>query len=287
MGRSRLVPLALVVTLLLAVVAIAARGRPLGTRAGNGGALPFSFWDYTYTTILIIVVPLFLAGLIAAAFIRRQSGKRRNYWHSLLQALVIYFSIVALELLLFRHFPLPHLHPQHRSQEPGSGGLGAGQNQGHHHSVGSRSLHFRWDELLVVLGLLLIAVIVAVRLSRRSPRTPSEVAPEVLAEALDESLDDLRNDPDLRRAIIAAYARMEAALAAAGVPRHPAEAPFEYVERVLLSLAASEDAVRRLTDLFEWARFSHHEPEPSMRDEAVDALIAVRDEMRVPELTPA
>ena len=286
MGRSRLVPLALVVTLLLAVVAIAARGRPLGTRAGSGGALPFSFWDYTYTTVVILIVPLFLAGLIAAAFIRRQSGKRRNYWHSLLQALVIYFSIVALELLLFRHLPLPHLHPQHRAQEPGSG-VGAGQNQGHHHALASRSLHFRWDELLVVLGLLLIGVMVAVRLSRRSQRTPPEVAPEVLAEALDESLDDLRNDPDLRRAIIAAYARMEAALAASGVPRHPAEAPFEYVERVLLSLAASEDAVSRLTDLFEWARFSHHEPEPAMRDEAIDALIAVRDELRVPELTPA
>jgi hypothetical protein len=47
--------------------------------------------------------------------------------------------------------------------------------------------------------------------------------------------------------------------------------------------------VRRLTDLFEWARFSHHEPEPSMRDDAVDALVAVRDELRASdlELTPA
>ena len=51
--------------------------------------------------------------------------------------------------------------------------------------------------------------------------------------ALDESLDDLRNDPDLRRAIVAAYARMEHALARAGLPRQPAEAPFEYVERAL------------------------------------------------------
>jgi hypothetical protein len=80
---------------------------------------------------------------------------------------------------------------------------------------------------------------------------------------------------------------METALAAAGVPRHVAEAPLEYLERVLLSLDTSADAVRRLTDLFEWARFSHHEPEPSMRDDAVDALIAVRDELRASELTPA
>jgi hypothetical protein len=45
--------------------------------------------------------------------------------------------------------------------------------------------------------------------------------------------------------------------------------------------------VHRLTDLFEWARFSHHEPEPWMRDEAVEALIAVRDELRASELALA
>ena len=52
-------------------------------------------------------------------------------------------------------------------------------------------------------------------------------------------------------------------------------------------LAMNADAVRTLTDLFEWARFSHHEPEPSMRDDAVDALVAVRDELRASELIPA
>ena len=40
--------------------------------------------------------------------------------------------------------------------------------------------------------------------------------------------------------------------------------------------------MRRLTVLFEWAKFSHHEPEPEMRDEAIDALVAVRDELRQP-----
>src|SRR5205807_5827058 len=103
------------------------------------------------------------------------------------------------------------------------------------------------------------------------------------AAARDASLDDLRADPDLRRAIMAAYARMEPGLAAAGVPRRPAEAPLEYLERTLLALDTSQTSVRRLTDLFEWAKFSHHEPEPSMRDEAVEALIAVRDELRASE----
>jgi hypothetical protein len=276
------------VTLLLAVVAIAARGRPLGSSGGRGG-LPLSFWDYTYTTLVILIVPLVLAGLVGASFIRRRQGKQRAYWQSLLISFVTWAVLLGLEVLLVRHLKHLHLHLHPRPAEPaGSGFLRPGHHRGNAagHAT-TRSLRFRSDELFAVVGLLLLAgAIVAAWLYRRKPRRPREAAPEALAAALDESLDDLRNDPDLRRAIIAAYARMEAALGAAGIPRQAAEAPLEYLERALLALDTSAGAVRTLTDLFEWARFSHHEPDPSMRDDAVDALIAVRDELRASELEP-
>ena len=278
------------VTLLLAVVAIAARGRPLGSGGGGHGGLPLSFWDYVFTTVVILFVPLFLAGLFAAAFVRRQGAKKPNYWQSMLRLLVFYAVVLGFELLVVRHLHLPRHLRLHQPGETVTDLLKPGQNQAHHHhQAASRSPQFRWDELAIVLGLLLAVaagVAIAVMRARREPRTRPETA-EALAAALDESLDDLRTDPDLRRAIIAAYARMETALAAAGIPRHPAEAPLEYVERALLSLDTSAEAVRRLTELFEWARFSHHEPEPSMRDDAVDALVAVRDELRASELVPA
>jgi Domain of unknown function (DUF4129) len=290
-SQRRVVPLALLVTALLAVVAIVARGRPLGSGGAGRGGLPLSFWDYTYTTIVIVAVPILLAGVFAIAFIRRRAGKRRNVWQSLLRALILYGLLIGLELLVFRHLNLSHLHlHRHVPQEPGAGPGRAGQNGTHHQHAGTRTLQFRWGELLVVLGLLVVlaaGAIVAIRRSRPDAETALDLAPEALVAALDESLDDLRSDPDLRRAIIAAYARMETALAAAGIPRRPAEAPLEYLERALLTLEASGEAVRRLTDLFEWARFSQHEPEPSMRDDAVNALIAVRDELRASELTPA
>ena len=57
-----------------------------------------------------------------------------------------------------------------------------------------------------------------------------------LADVLDETLDDLRAERDPRRAVIAAYARMERALAAYGFPRDAAEAPDEYLERILADL---------------------------------------------------
>jgi hypothetical protein len=70
------------------------------------------------------------------------------------------------------------------------------------------------------------------------------------------------------------------------VPRAPAEAPFEYLGRSLVELDASADAARRLTDLFERAKFSQHEPAEEMRTEAIDALVAVRDELRRPVSEP-
>jgi Domain of unknown function (DUF4129) len=290
MSRTRVVPLALAVTALLAIVAVVARGRPVGSHGGNHGGLPFSFWDYAYTTIAIVVVPFMLAGLFALMFLRRREGKKQNYWHNLLQSLAIWAVFVALELLLVRNgFLARHLHFHLPASRESGRGLGSpGQHGATSHSRAERTLSFRWGELAIVLGLVIVVLaIFAVRHARLERGKRDKTAPEAFAAALDQSIDDLRGDPDLRRAIVAAYARMEAALAAAGIPRHPAEAPLEYLERVLLSLDASAEAVRRLTDLFEWARFSHHAPEPSMRDDAVDALVAVRDELRASELVPA
>ena len=100
-----------------------------------------------------------------------------------------------------------------------------------------------------------------------------------LAAALDESLDDLRAEPDPRRAVIAAYARLERVLAAHRLPRRPAEAPLEYLGRMLAALSVSPQAARRLTDLFERAKFSQHAVGPDMKEEAISALETVRDDL--------
>jgi Domain of unknown function (DUF4129) len=286
--RPRFVPLAVLVTLLVAVVALVARGRPLGSGGGRGG-LPLSFWDYVYTTGVILGVPILLAMGLAAMFVRGRRRKRRITREYVLRSLILFALLLLFEFLVVRHLHL-HFHGRLQPQTVPTGPLPVVTSPNGRHTASSRSLHFRWDELAVVLGVLfIVAVVVAIVVAkaRAGPESRREIAPEALAAALDESLDDLRADPDLRRAIIAAYARMETALGAAGIPRSPAEAPLEYVERALLSLDTSAPAVRSLTDLFEWARFSQHEPEPSMRDDAVDALIAVRDELRASELTPA
>jgi hypothetical protein len=281
-----------VVTALLAVVAIAAHGRPLGSRSGTGNGLPASFWDYVFTTFFIVEVLLALGAFVALFLFRRDPDQRSPRRSHTVRALAFLLAVAFVLTLIARHLNLQHLFHRGGATTPtGATAPPGGETNGKHHRPPAQApshVHFRWDELAIVLGLLLGLGVVAVATRRRlGPPTDRSRAPEVLAAALDESLDDLWSDPDLRRAIIAAYARMETALGAAGLPRRPSEAPLEYVERALLTLDTSAAAVRRLTDLFEWARFSHHEPEPSMRDEAVDALVAVRDELRASELAPA
>ena len=128
---------------------------------------------------------------------------------------------------------------------------------------------------LAAMIAIVVAQLVADRRRRRPPKTPAER----LVELLDDTLEDLEREPDPRRAVIGAWARMEAGLAAAGLPRHPSEAPFEYAARVLESALAQPDSVHRLTGLFERAKFSHHTIGQADRDQAIAALRAVRQEL--------
>jgi hypothetical protein len=149
--------------------------------------------------------------------------------------------------------------------------------------------------LAAMIGIV-VAQVVAGRRRRRPPRSPAER----LVELFDDTLEDLANEPDPRRAVIAAWARMERGLAAVGLPRRSAEAPFEYAGRVLETalVPTGPDApsggpagppggpgplrtasVHRLTGLFERAKFSRHAIGRADRDEAIAALRAVRREL--------
>jgi Domain of unknown function (DUF4129) len=287
-SRRRLVTVAVAITALLAVVAVVARGRPLGSSSATGSGLPLTFWDYVFTTFLIFVVLLMLLGLVAFFLLRRERMAMGNYKRSTARSLAFLLAIAALIAYVGHRVDLQHLfHPNGSATTTLTNPAAGGKNANHHGSPAARHVRFRWDELAIVLGVLIALGAAAYATRSRLLPAVRRGAPEELAAALDESIEDLRTEPDLRRAIVAAYARMETALAAAGIPRHHAEAPLEYMERALLTLDTSASAVRRLTDLFALARFSQHEPDPSMRDEAINALVAVRDELRASELVPA
>ena len=118
------------------------------------------------------------------------------------------------------------------------------------------------------------------RRSRLPPLGTASTVAEDLAAAMSDAIDDLEAEPDARRAVIAAYARMEGVLARHGLRRPPSETPLEYLRRILLGLTARADAVKRLTSLFEQAKFSRHEIDGAMKLEAIGALREIRDDLQ-------
>ena len=153
-----------------------------------------------------------------------------------------------------------------------------------------RGPKFEWLPLLLAGGAAVAMLgVVGVRSLRRSraPLVDEFLLDREFEELVEETLADLYAEADPRRAIIACYARVERLFASYGLPRNPAEAPLEYLDRVLPELRASGSALRRLTALFEWAKFSEHEVDASMRDRAIEALVAVRDELRAKRLEVA
>ena len=162
-----------------------------------------------------------------------------------------------------------------------------GAKGGHRQAAAEFAPQFATGPVLVVLALVAVAI-VAWYLSHRARRRRLEPLPDALvpalADVLEETLDDLRAETDPRRAVIAAYARMERALAAFGLPRSPSEAPDEYLQRIFSDLEVSRFATSRLTALFTWAKFSGHDVAPEMKQEAIEALEAVREELEAAEI---
>lgn len=149
------------------------------------------------------------------------------------------------------------------------------------------SVGFDWGPVVVVscLALLAAGALGYLAVQQRHKREPAlpPIPAAVLAAALEQTIADLRAEPDPRRAVIGAYAQMERALAGVGLERAHSEAPREYLERVLPEVGASADSVTRLTSLFERAKFSPHAIDETMKEAAISALEALRDDLRADE----
>jgi uncharacterized protein DUF4129 len=133
--------------------------------------------------------------------------------------------------------------------------------------------------VLGALGALAVVVVLGPRLQRSLLDARAGRHGDIAA-LVDESIEDLRSESDPRRAVIAAYARMERGLGRAGLARKPFEAPLEYFRRVLLDLQAGAQPVGRLTELFERAKFSRHDVGADAKDEAIECLLAIRGDLR-------
>jgi hypothetical protein len=277
-----LLVLAVVLTALLAVVAVASRGDRVSPAAGGGPS--DALWDYVLSTYLVVGLAVFVAVMYLMVKDRESLPTRRSR-HLGVRQLIQLGALVAVVFLVGPR--LAEIFRGRDGEDPATQtqpGTGDRDRDGRDDPAAPRDPRFRWAPVIALgtLGLVSLAVLAARRARRRDETGEQEMA-DALAAVLDDALADLRAERDPRRAIIAAYARMERLLAVHGVPRDPAEAPFEYLGRVLVELRASASSVFELTALFERAKFSSHAVDSAMKDEALAALVAVRDELRAPE----
>lgn len=275
-GRSVLVALSLLALLLVVAVASGARGR--GTIAPAPRPVPQAFFDYVFTLGIVLFASLLLLGLLL-----RRPGEgpksERGLWDYLLvvtmSAVTAVLFLYAIRLAIDRGF-LEELELD--TPEPGAGG-GLDMRD----RPGAPAADFREGPALLLAAAVVAAFVIHQLRRRRGRRRLASLRPtleEQLALVLDDTLDDLRAEHDARRAVIAAYARMEGALAAHGMPRRPSDAPLEYLARILRGLSVPAAAALDLTALFERAKFSPHPIDEQMKDEAISALVRVRDGLR-------
>ena len=266
----------------------------LGARGGHPGsdgevtprAIPATVQDSFVTLLAILYVVAIVAAIIVFfTYKGKWHEPKERHW---LRNYVIVMVVIGVATLL-GYYAITHGYFKGKDEPP----AGAQQGQqtqtqrGQARSVPVRHAHFQWPLVLGLAGIVLLGGVV-VYLRRRHSFEPIEerTLEEDLAAAVGSSIDDLRNESDPRRAVVAAYAQMERVLSAHGLARRDADAPLEYLMRILRELEVRESAVRKLTELFEYARFSPHEIDAGMKEEAIEALMAVRDDLRTSEPVP-
>jgi uncharacterized protein DUF4129 len=291
----RLAGLATALVLLLAVVALASRaGLPWSGTSGDAESRSLALVGRLAVDVLFVG---FTVALLAAFVVRMRRARLRptrpaddlededDVETSRLRRLVVrvapylLLALIVLVVFLFarevdRRLPQGEPPPESSAGETGT--------------PGSPALETVRDAagwvLVAAGGLVLLALAVGTaaplargRLGGRGGDAETRVQP--FSRVLDESIDDLLAEPDPRRAVIAAYARMERGLAARGHGRHAFEAPLEYLARLLADVTEDRESVGRLTALFERAKFSPHPVGLAAKTEAIDCLVAIRGDL--------
>jgi hypothetical protein len=273
------VALAVLVVPALALVAMTARSyQPFGGDDVGRRAPSSTFIDASFTVVATLAVVALLITAWVWLSVRPPppgKGRRTSGLQSLMFFLIIITAVVAGRALL-------GYEPRQSNSGDGATAFPAPVEPGQKASEPfPQAPQVVWP-LAIGVAIAILAIIAAVVVIERRRSRPGERTPEDLerfVRALDDAIEDLRREPDPRRAVVAAYARMEQALSYHGLPRRLSEAPYEYLARVGRELDAQEP-IAELTDLFEEAKFSEHSVDEGMRGRAIDALLSVRREVQ-------
>jgi hypothetical protein len=281
-GRS--IRLALVAFALLALLGVVAFASRSGLGHQSKAAPSPGYVSYAFTAFLIVfvlMIPVAAYGFLMQA--REGEVGRKSYRQRTLESIgmLFFFGFLAFVVIYLKrhhhHFLVPHLK--------GLNGKKKAQHGANGHSAAVEP-HFEYTVLWIALAGLAVGggwFYYVWRTRKKRTAVPLELEQTVaddFASSIGDAIDDLESEPDARRAVIAAYARMENVLARNGLKRRPSETPVEYLRRILLGLTARGDSVSRLTSLFEQAKFSRHPIDSAMKQDAIGALREIRDDLQ-------
>jgi Domain of unknown function (DUF4129) len=255
-------------------------GHPTTSGSVSSHAVPDSVQDY-FVTLLAIVYVVAVVAIVMGLFTNRHSWREpKSRWLANFALVVLLMAIATgVGYFAMTHTNLGDSAKKAQGQQQGAG-TPPPRRLGRD-AVQVRQADFQWPLLAGVAGLVLLAgIYVYVRRRGDLPEPEGGSLEEEIVATLETTIEDLRGERDPRRAVIAAYAQMERTLARHGLSRARSEAPFEYLARILRDLDVRDDAVRTLTGLFEYAKFSRHEIDRGMKEDAIAALLAIRDDLR-------
>jgi hypothetical protein len=280
-GRSaRLALVSVALLVLLAIVAYASRS---GLGHQSQAAPTPGYVSYAFTAFLIVFVLMIPVAMYVFVIQAREGEvQHKSFSSRVIQniGILAFFLLIAFVIIYMKR------HNSHifniNTGSLKNAGKAVGGRRGKRAPFEPR---FEWGLFWVavaVIGVTAVGLYVAWR--RRKLRTPvplerASVSHDFVAE-MSSAIDDLEAEPDARRAVIAAYARMEGVLGRHGLRRRPSETSLEYLRRVLRDLTSRADAVTRLTSLFEQAKFSRHEIDSAMKQDAIGALREIRDDLQ-------
>ena len=137
--------------------------------------------------------------------------------------------------------------------------------------------------LTAILVVLVISSAAVVRILMTPDRSKSKAERgEALARAIDAGIEDLESIADPRAAVIACYGGMLSFAEAVGFERDLSDTPTQALIRLFNAVRVDRSEARRLTELFERAKFSQHSIDDEMRREAVAILGRIRESLVVP-----
>lgn len=258
------------------------------TRAGSGTPSRPPGWGAFSTAVahtangaVLALAPLFMLAGVAAILAGQVLSRRRAAEHErlnpgakrkrLLRWAILLGSLVAIGFMV--HYGVVHL-PTMRL--PKFGGGSHPQSGAAAHGANGQASSTDWTIAIVLwIGLAAALMVLVRRHLRRRPLPAAAAAAAGVDAGPGIDYARLRGIADPREAVIATYAEMERTLAGRSLARDPAEAPREYLARILHGLRRSRSAARKLTGLYERARFSPHPVDAGMRGQAIDSLVSV------------